>query len=682
MSIRQLWQEGKLKISAPANPTRITQLSLGNKTRAYIDLSKPRTEQSLAKAPTPSEDSQLEPDEPGLKRITIAREARDLYDYSQAAPSPYSDPKLFFQLRQDYAAPTHSFDSTSEDAIYGLRDVSGTPSPSLEGAWPLDTTPPPLINPKPWSFDAIAPSTLNDPKPLQTVQPGIMQSPSGRSQASIQDVLQSYVDREGVNVDPADAEEGSTDLFPGWSDWEAREGKRTMHGLPEPPMSQNTKLEWRKEVPKKESIPPLPIVDMSSGTLVAQSSGTRPVFWNQSSGTRMSSHDHPYYTQSSFRLLDLESPRAEKNAMMASRVTSEQSISLSSSQALGSTSRLSIEWMPSTYGLTRGHRDYKEVNPRLLQFVDSLGHGSLGVVDEVRVSQEYPSFVRKRVQIPFNRRKQYLNIMKQEAQVLQDLSHSHIVKMLGSYAEIPDNCTGRQFYSLLMAPVGERDLKTFLDMVGDESTTQTLEWIKDRRVWLLNWFKCLSSALAYLHGQGVRHQDIKPSNIIHRQSEIYFTDFSSATQFQIGQTTSTENPARTSAMYAAPEVINSDGTLNRHGRGTDVFALGAVFTEMMAVLLESSIEDYHKFLASSQPRDSDGRSTSSPVPRQTFLYGRKLERIHTFFANHEFYSNCIAPMLKVDRESRPDAQSVARNIRGHDGPGWRFRGCHCDVEAL
>ncbi|KAF2466251.1 kinase-like protein [Lindgomyces ingoldianus] len=334
-----------------------------------------------------------------------------------------------------------------------------------------------------------------------------------------------------------------------------------------------------------------------------------------------------------------------------------------------------VDGIAQECGLTFRHKDYQDINHSLLQVVDSLGHGSLGVVEEVRIGPEYTSFVRKRVQIPYNRRRQYLKIISQEAQVLQNLSHCHIVKMIGSYSEIPDS--GRQFFSLLMAPVGQRDLKTFLDIVGDQSTSQSVDWIEDRRMWLLNWFKCLSSALAYIHSKGVRHQDIKPSNIIHRRSAIYFTDFSSASQFQIGQTTSTENPARTSAMYAAPEVINNDDSLNRHGRGTDVFALGAVFTEMLAVLRGKSIEEYHQFLASVEPKSSSGNShVISHAPRQTFLYGRKLDRVDAFFSGDEFYSTCVAAMLTSDREQRPDAKDVASRIRRFEPKG--LRPCSCD----
>ncbi|KAF2736344.1 kinase-like protein [Polyplosphaeria fusca] len=334
-----------------------------------------------------------------------------------------------------------------------------------------------------------------------------------------------------------------------------------------------------------------------------------------------------------------------------------------------------VEQVRRDCGIDFKHQEFDEIKHSFLQVVDSLGHGSLGVVEEVRVSSQYPSFVRKRVQIPYNKRKQYLKIIKQEAEVLQSLSHCHIVKMIGSYSEVPD--AGRQFYSLLMAPVGQRDLRTFLDILGDQSGSQTEDWKADRRTWLRTWFKCLASALAYAHRNGVRHQDIKPSNIIHRRSAIYFTDFSSASQFQIGQTTSTENPARTSAMYAAPEVVNSDEAYNRHGRGTDVFALGAVFTEMLAVLRGRSVEEYHQFLTKGGEEHDAGQDHSRPVARQSFLYGRKGKAIKAFFQRDEFYQANISSMLADDRERRPNAEGVANSIRSFEP--WILRGCECDL---
>jgi serine/threonine protein kinase len=377
------------------------------------------------------------------------------------------------------------------------------------------------------------------------------------------------------------------------------------------------------------------------------------------------------------------SPSLE-DSLISLSLESERSPSISRQSTLTaptSTERESVEQIARECGIDSGHQNHSEINPNVFEVVDSLGHGSLGVVEETRVSPKHRSFVRKRVQVPYYKRKQYLRIINQEAHVLRTLSHTHIVKLIGSYSEVPDS--GRQFYSLLMAPVGQRDLKTFLDMFGDKSTTYSSDWYNEKRGWLQNWFRCLSAALAYIHSQGVRHQDIKPSNIIHREERIYFTDFSSASQFQIGHTTSTENPARTSAMYAAPEVAQGEQGTSRHGCGTDIFALGAVFAEMLTVYRGISIDEYHQVLL--KPREHTVRQreqskVTQPMPpsapRSTLRYSQKLEEIQRCFSDDAFFNHCISSMLDPDRDRRPDANDVALRVRSL--APWATTSCACD----
>ena len=337
------------------------------------------------------------------------------------------------------------------------------------------------------------------------------------------------------------------------------------------------------------------------------------------------------------------------------------------------------ELMAKEYGLTFWHKEFSDINQNFLTVISPLGHGSLGIVEEVQISKQYPSFVRKRVQIPYHNRNQRLKIIKQEARVLESLVHHHIVQIIGSYSECSP--LRGQFFSLLMLPVGDQDLKAFLEVVGDPSWDGRHDMARIERSWLQSWFMCLASTLAYMHSSGVRHQDIKPSNIIHRGSTIYFTDFSSSSQFQIGQTTSTENPARTSAMYSAPEVINRDGVLNRHGRGTDVFALGAVFCEMLTVLNDYSVEDFHRFLLrSDSPEGTKNSGPGAQIAKGILLYGQKIDRVSEWFGMNDFYRRCLWPMLAPDREKRPDADAVAKLIRTYERPTL-LPLCPCNSET-
>ncbi|KAF2492982.1 kinase-like protein [Lophium mytilinum] len=305
-------------------------------------------------------------------------------------------------------------------------------------------------------------------------------------------------------------------------------------------------------------------------------------------------------------------------------------------------------------GLTIGHSVLAPGSTDSLIVCGHLGIGSLGVVEEVRIPRPgFESFVRKRVRIPPHQRTQRLKIIQAEAKVLGDLCHLHIVQMLGSYEDLSQG--RKEFYCLLMSPVGENDLKIFLDEAGERGLA-----LKEAS-WLRSWFGCLTSALVYMHGQGIRHQDIKPSNIVHRGSQVLFTDFSSSSRFTIGQTTSTENPARISAMYAAPEVFNNfvDGTLRKHGRKADIFSLGCVFSEMLSVLNGKSVDDFHKFL---WKHPGHGNAAE---PGNVYLYSRATNQTPLWFKGTPgwpTFERLIAPMICLKQEERCNAHSVVRNL--------------------
>ncbi|KAF2181496.1 kinase-like protein [Zopfia rhizophila CBS 207.26] len=299
-----------------------------------------------------------------------------------------------------------------------------------------------------------------------------------------------------------------------------------------------------------------------------------------------------------------------------------------------------------------------------LQIVATLGRGSLGIVDEVKApSKNGVSFVRKRVLLPHIRRKQLLDIVKSEAEVVMALSHTHIVNVFGTYEHAPSS--GLPSFSLLMAPVGDSDLARFLHEAGDDSWG--LRPNNQENFWLRQWFSCLASALVYMHAQGVRHQDIKPSNIIHRGGHIFFTDFSSSTRFEPGCTTSTENPTRSSAMYSAPEILDRalDDSYSRHGLGSDIFSLGCVFVEMLLVLNGQSVTKF---------REQTLRKRNGLV-----CYSRNQTEIGSAISTYSkntsvYYSIVVYPMLHPDRKERPSAEQVLNKI---GVLGDHFIACRC-----
>ncbi|KAF2114849.1 kinase-like domain-containing protein [Lophiotrema nucula] len=264
----------------------------------------------------------------------------------------------------------------------------------------------------------------------------------------------------------------------------------------------------------------------------------------------------------------------------------------------------------SLYGLEFAHQVFEKATTIPLIACGYLGSGSLGVAEEVKhSSSNFPSLVRKTVRLPYHGRDARLRIIQEEALNLRRMDHPHIVNIIASYED--KTRQNRHLYCLLMSPIGEYDLTTFLAIAGDASEIA----IKLRyRRWIRSWFSCLACALEYMHNQGIRHQDIKPSNIIIKGRQVYFTDFSSASRFDVDKTTSTEEPARSSAMYGAPEVVSKrSGFLEKHGRLSDIFSLGAVFCEMLTVTEGRTVHAFHDYLCLSLAHgdDSDTSSESS-----------------------------------------------------------------------
>lgn len=147
-----------------------------------------------------------------------------------------------------------------------------------------------------------------------------------------------------------------------------------------------------------------------------------------------------------------------------------------------------------------------------------------------------------------------------------------------------------------------------------------------------------------MHEFRLRHQDIKPSNIIHKGDRILFTDFSSAGLVKYEQTTSTKSPAQATPMYASPEVASND----RHGRGSDVFSLACVFCDMLTVVEGRTVDDFRHFIGS-----------GTVVP----LYREKIVKINEWFADSALFNDVVSQMLAVERAARPDMHQVLDGMR-------------------
>ena len=284
------------------------------------------------------------------------------------------------------------------------------------------------------------------------------------------------------------------------------------------------------------------------------------------------------------------------------------------------------------------------------QTIRNLGRGSMAHVEEVHVPR-HRSFVRKTFLLTMGSdlRPRCRDIIHREIEAMRRLQHIHIVRVIGSYDLEPITST------ILMSPVGDNDLKMFLDEL-EETPPGTREW-EERRSWLWKWVGCLTSAVAYIHSQGICHKDIKPSNIVHKGDDVYLTDFSSCDQFNVGGTTSTGADARTTLVYRAPELFCT-GDTGKHGPGTDIFALGLVFLEMKTVYWGTTVKRLREFYEAAA-------SVKSAI--NEFYYGKVLTKIHDILSLETtrgdnrawpLSSQVIQSMLASERKERPSAIQI------------------------
>jgi serine/threonine protein kinase len=266
--------------------------------------------------------------------------------------------------------------------------------------------------------------------------------------------------------------------------------------------------------------------------------------------------------------------------------------------------------------------------------------------------------VRKRFDVRGDQRRK--KAIEKEVRILKRLSHSHIVKFVDMYEDHAE--TYRHKIYVLMSPVGDNDLRAFmhdsLPYISKHVEPQSGTYTK----YLNTWPYCLASALAYLHKEGIQHEDIKPSNIIHRDGAVFFTDFGSSREVRREDTTSTAEPATATRLFAAPEaLIGPDGELDRHGSQSDVFSLGLVFAEM---------------LCASTGRPKPLRLLLEERSRSTFLeYHTVLEHLHAEMKDLVPYERSIRLMLAAKRQERPRAFALCRSIALV--PEWQTKQCPC-----
>ena len=151
-----------------------------------------------------------------------------------------------------------------------------------------------------------------------------------------------------------------------------------------------------------------------------------------------------------------------------------------------------------------------------LKHLSYLGHGGQAVVDKVFCN--FRMLARK--QIRMSKRSAHSSALRELEAIRKVQDHAHVVTIVGYYTQ--GNTLG-----ILLHPAAECDLHTALERFEDKDSGYFTDrapyrYFKNR---FLECFGCLANGLAFMHGQGIRHRDIKPRNILLTFDGPLYTDF-------------------------------------------------------------------------------------------------------------------------------------------------------------
>lgn len=271
------------------------------------------------------------------------------------------------------------------------------------------------------------------------------------------------------------------------------------------------------------------------------------------------------------------------------------------------------------------------------------------MLQEVSTGQVY---ARKQIPLPIPPHKAAIceEEIKNEFSVMRKLTHQHIIQVL-FWLKDPQGLT----YSIFMNPVADDTLYALIERRFDRQSLPESD-----RYSIKSWFGCLLDAVAFAHRVNIIHRDIKPTNILIKDGRVYLGDFGLAKDFTSEETSQTKNNAvHGTSVYRAPEVMPGSS----RGRPADIFALGCVFSEMLTVVHDRSLETFRSFR---QIPDSGGGACA---------FRDNLEKVREWLHQMEHAASEYGTrpliwetleMLNSSPDRRPQAQKGMDFLKGQD----------------
>ncbi|MBP7688341.1 MAG: protein kinase [Thermoflexales bacterium] len=227
----------------------------------------------------------------------------------------------------------------------------------------------------------------------------------------------------------------------------------------------------------------------------------------------------------------------------------------------------------------------------------------------------------------------FLSRFQREARIVAKLEHPHIVPVF-DFSE----ANGQPY--LVMRFIEGETLKAHL-------ATRDLSVADVRRV-----IKPVADALAYAHGQGVLHRDVKPSNILLTlEGGVYLADFGLARIAQAGESTLSQDSLLGTPQYISPEQAQGQSDLDAR---TDIYSLGVVVYELLVGRVPYQADTpyavIHDHIYAPLPLPRSIKPDFSEVIERVLLKALTKDRADRYASANEFYA---ALDRAIDQASAP-----------------------------
>ncbi|MBN2002869.1 MAG: serine/threonine protein kinase [Anaerolineae bacterium] len=274
----------------------------------------------------------------------------------------------------------------------------------------------------------------------------------------------------------------------------------------------------------------------------------------------------------------------------------------------------------------------------------SLGQGGMGAVYRAwHTGLEIPVAIKEMVPQPGlspEMLQQLRAQFKREANILARLSHGHLVHVMDSFEE------GGNAY-LVMELVS-----------GDSMASRIRDQGAIPEAVVMQWAQQLLDALAYCHGQGIIHRDIKPHNIIIRSDErAVLVDFGLVKLWDPHDPyTKTVMRGMGTPEYAPPEQYDADA--GHTDARSDIYSLGATLYHALAGKAPPTATTRIVNPQALMPVHAIGPAVH-PQVEQALMRSMELRPIDRFQSAQEMATALRAPTMLLHPASQQAAQRAA-----------------------